>query len=314
MSNEKQSMLDAMLQQYAEATAPKQKSNTAFDKKNYFSTYMPEGETNLVKRARILPTEDGSSPFISVHLHSYEVDGKKRKFTCLRKQNNEDCPFCEARMELLATGEESDKEIAKLYNEREYYIVKVIDRDNEADGPKFWRFPSNYKKDGIYDKILANIRMLKTDVGGVETGRDLFINIDLIPGVGGRKPYPGVTSVMADAPTRLSDSAEQETAWLGDKKAWTDVYSTKNYEYLALVVDNKIPVFNKALDKFVAKDSDEDTYSKGTASKTEPTKALENELEIGGKKAESIETPVSTENTYVADVDGVEDADDDLPF
>jgi len=313
MSNEKQSMLDAMLKQYADATAPKRKSNTQFDKKNYFSTYLPEGETNLIKRVRVLPTGDATSPFISVHLHSYEVDGQKRKFTCLKKQHNTECPFCEARMQLLATGEDTDKESAKLYNEREYYIVKVIDRDDEAHGPKFWRFPSNYKKDGVYDKILANIRMLKTDIGDVETGRDLFVNIDLVPGVGGRKPYGAVTSVMTDAPSKLSDSAEQETAWLGDKKVWTDVYSTKNYEYLEIVVNDGIPVFNKALDKFVAKGSVDDTYSQNNETKTDPTKALENELEIGGKETESITSTEPVENTYVASVDS-EDDNDDLPF
>jgi len=312
MSNEKQSMLDAMLKQYADATAPKKKTNTTFDKKNYFGTRLETGETNAVKRVRVLPTEDGSSPFISVHLHSYEVDGQYRKFTCLKKQHNTDCPFCEARMQLLATGEEADKESAKAYNEREYYIVKVIDRDNESDGPKFWRFPSNYKKDGIYDKILANIRMLKVDIGDVETGRDLFLNIDLIPGVGGRKPYPGVTSVMCDAPTKLSDSAEQEAAWLGDEKVWTDVYSTKDYEYLEIVVNDGIPVFNKALDKFVAKGSADDTYSQNNVPKTDPSKALDNELEIGGK-AESITSTETVENTYVASVD-TEDENDDLPF
>ena len=156
--------------------------------------------------------------------------------------------------------------------------------------------------------------MLKTDIGDAETGRDLLVNIDQVPGVGGRKPYGAITQIMCDESTKLSDSAEQETAWLNDKKVWTDVYSTKNYEYLELVVNDEIPVFNKALDKFVAKGSADDTYSQNNSSTVDPKQALETELEIGGKQAESTVTSTETEeNTYVASVD-TEEENDDLPF
>ena len=32
-------------------------------------------------------------------------------------------------------------------------MVKLIDRDNEQDGVKFWRFKHNTKSEGVLDKI-----------------------------------------------------------------------------------------------------------------------------------------------------------------
>ena len=73
----------------------------------------------------------------------------------------------------MSTGKESDKELAKQYKSRKFYIVKVIDRDNEGDGPKFWRFKHNYKNEGILDKIIPIWRN-KGDITDVfqDTTRD----------------------------------------------------------------------------------------------------------------------------------------------
>ena len=57
-----------------------------------------------------------------------------------------------------------------------FYIVKVIDRDNEQDGVKFWRFKHNYKQEGVLDKILP-IWKAKGDVTDAEKGRDLIIEL-----------------------------------------------------------------------------------------------------------------------------------------
>jgi hypothetical protein len=74
---------------------------------------------------------------------------------------------------LLATGSEDDKVLARSYRAKKFYIVKVIDRENEQDGPKFWRFKHNYKGDGALDKIIPIIRS-KGDITDVQEGRDLI--------------------------------------------------------------------------------------------------------------------------------------------
>ncbi len=91
------------------------------------------------RRVRILPTPDGSSPFKEVWYHELQVGGKWQKFYDPGKNDNERSPLNEVYDELMATGKESDKELAKQYKSRKFYIVKVVDRDAEEEGVKFAR-------------------------------------------------------------------------------------------------------------------------------------------------------------------------------
>ena len=122
--------------------------------KKYFAAILRDNEKQGQKRIRILPTQDGSSPFKEVWFHEINVDGKWQKFYDPGKNDNERSPLSEVYDELMSTGRESDKQLATQYKPRKFYIVKVIDRDNEQDGPKFWRFKHNYKQEGILDKII----------------------------------------------------------------------------------------------------------------------------------------------------------------
>lgn len=304
MSNEKkQSTLEAMLAQYETATKPIV-TNT-FDLANYFTTFLPDGIDTSIKTVRILPVADGT-PFIPVYVHSAVVDGKNRKFTCLAHDNDEPCPFCEARELLLASGLDSDKELAKAYRPRLMYIVKVIDRDNESDGPKFWRFPNNHKKEGILDKIMANVRMLKVDITDGETGRDLFLNVERIKNPRGGS-YPSVTSIMSNETSPLSENAEQAKTWTDNTKTWKEVYSVKPYDYLEIIVRGGIPTWSKAKEKFVDKNA--------TEGEEVVSDELEAQLKIGGNQTVT-ETPVATETPVVETpvVNSTTGEDDDLPF
>jgi len=318
MSNEKNNPLLAMLSQYEKATA--NLSDSAFNADNYFTTYLPDGVDKAMKRVRILPMSDNTSPFEEVHVHSAKVDGKNRKFVCIKHLNDEDCPFCELRSELLSTGEKSDEELAKQFKPRLMYIVKVIDRDGEAHGPKFWRFPINYKKDGIFDKIMATIQTYKEDITNAETGRDLILNIVRVKNPRGGT-YPTVNSIQAFDRTVLSEDTELANKWLNDEKTWRDVYAVKPYDYLKLVATGKVPAWDKATESFV----DKDTLPEQSENTSD---GLDSQITMGSgaKKVESTkveETPKATEkvetsevvNEKVAEAAGVaEDDDDDLPF
>ena len=266
---------------------------------------------------RILPIE-GTTPFQEVHVHTAKVDGKNRKFTCIQHLNDEACPFCEAREKLLATGEKSDEEIAKNYKSRLMYIAKVIDRDNEADGPKFWRFPINYKKDGIMDKIMATIRMVGEDISNLETGRDLVLNIVRVNNPRGGT-YPAVNSVQAMDKKPLSSDAELAAKWVAHEKTWKDVYSLKDYDYLHIIVMGEIPAWNKRLEKFVAKSSltEEDNVSTTESLDTQINSA-DSKVSMGANADMPTEEPeTETEPSYTAPVDvedGKTEGGDDLPF
>lgn len=322
MSNEKNNPLLAMLKQYETATASL--SDSTFNPDNYFTTYLPDGVDSAMKRVRVLPTSDGSSPFVEVHVHSAKVEGKNRKFVCIKHLNEEDCPFCEVRAELLSTGDKADEELAKQFKPRLMYIVKVIDRENEDHGPKFWRFPINYKKEGIFDKIAAVAKTYwdagKEDITNAETGRDLILNIVRVKNPRGGT-YPTVNSVQAYDRTPLSEDSELANKWLADESTWKDVYSVKPYDYLKLVATGKVPAWDKAGEKWVDKDS--------LPEQTEDTTSdLDSQVTMGAGAAQTSPTPVAeptptsevvkssevvnTEVPVAADID--DEDDDDLPF
>jgi hypothetical protein len=301
----KTNTLDAMLKQYEDSanSYAKKESSKVYDLKNYFTTHLSDKQKSLTKRIRILPTEDGSSPFVQIHGHKMQVDGEWKTFVCLKHEKDEDCPFCEAREALLATGKEQDKELAKKYSAKKMYVVKVIDRDNEADGIKFWRFNHDYRKQGILDKIYGVLQAVNKDITDPQTGRDLMVMIARDQG-----NRPVVQSISHVDPSPLSEDAELSAEWLADNRTWEDVYAVKSYDYLEIVVKGGIPVWDKEAKKFV---------DKASATPSEEVGSLDEELSIGVSNVKKNVTPATktakVEKAQETQVDDLEE-DDDLPF
>jgi hypothetical protein len=301
------SIFEEMMAQYEASHNGKRDSGSqkTYDLKNYFNTVLPKGVDRMTKRVRILPPAQGvKTPFDTMWGHVKKVNGEWKTFPCLKHEMDEDCPFCQAREALLATGKEEDKELAKQYSARQFYILKVIDRDNEADGVKFWRFKHNYKKQGVYDKIMAAIKLAGHDISDLNEGRDL--NIEII--------RDGNTSVVqaisvALEKTPLSNNQDKVSDWTSDTRTWEDVYSVRGYEYLAIIVKGDVPVWDKDEKKYVGKLEME---AKGGGNTSDDDDSLEDELEIGmsaSQKSSEVNEPVSV-SASVED----EDEDDDLPF
>lgn len=293
-------ILAAMLKQYQSNTNSYTKTEQkTYDLKNYFTTYLKDKEKSATKRIRILPTKDGSSPFVEIHGHKMQVEGEWKTFVCLKHEKGEDCPFCEAREALLATGKESDKELAKKYSAKKMYVVKVIDRDNEADGPKFWRFNHDYRKTGTLDKIYGVLQAVNKDITDPTTGRDLLVMIARDQG-----NRPVVQSISHVDPTPLSEDADLAKEWLSDERTWEDVYSIKPYDYLEIVVKGGVPTWDKDAKKWA---------DKASITATEQSDNLDEELTLGVQNVKSNVT-ASQAAPQVAPVASEEEADDDLPF
>ena len=143
-------VLDAVLAQYENSKQSGSSSTSKMSQeermKKYFAAILKDSEKQGQRKIRILPTTDGSSPFKEVWFHEINVDGKWQKFYDPGKNDNERSPLNEVYEELMSTGRESDKQLATQYKARKFYIVKVVDRDHEEDGVKFWRFKHNYKQ------------------------------------------------------------------------------------------------------------------------------------------------------------------------
>ena len=261
--------LDAVLAQYEKNT---QRSNNSGANamsqedrlKRYFTTYLPKGTKSGQKVIRILPTPDGSSPFKEVWYHEVQVDGKWTKLYDPGKNDGERSPLTEVYEELMSTGKESDKELARQYRPRKFYIVKLIDRENEEDGPKFWRFKDNYKQEGILDKIIP-IWKQKGDVTDANEGRDLIVELSKSKTPSGIE-YTVVKTIMYDDPTPIHTDAAQMKEWVEDELTWEDVYSQKPVEYLEAIARGETPVWDTELKKYVYGDDVEVTLGGSVSS------------------------------------------------
>lgn len=275
----KDSTFDAVLAQYEKNTSSYEQAMSQEERmKKYFAAILPKGENSGQRRIRILPTSDGSSPFKEVWYHEVQVNGTYNKFYDPDKNDGERSPLTEVYEELMKTGKESDKELAKQYKSRKFYIVKVIDRDNEQDGPKFWRFKHNYRQDGVLDKIIPIWRS-KGNITDPNTGRDLIIQL-VKSKSGNGKEYTSIQTIMHDDPGVLSADAEQMKSWVEDLTTWEDVYSKKPTEYLEAIARGEVPRWDSEAKKYVYGDDTTEIFGGTTPETVDPQATADPDEEL----------------------------------
>ena len=283
-----------------------------YDLKNYFTTHLEKGVNSDDIVIRLLPPIEGHpTPFVTLWGHKKQIGDSWKTFPCLKHEKDEPCPFCEAKDLLLASGVESDKELAKDYRAKKMYVVKLIDRSKEEDGIKFWRFNHDFRGTGVLDKIMKAIKAAKHDVSDPITGRDLIVSLAR------DQKRPNIVNVQAvncELEVKpLSDNEETMREWLDDKSTWEDVYAVRDYEYLSIIVTGGTPKYDKDKECWVNKDEMEDRNDSDTSGQ------LEAELTMGNKKetvAKATATP-QTSNVSEQVTSNVTDddfEDDDLPF
>lgn len=279
------STLSAVFEQYEKnnrAASGNQNKVSQEDRlKKFFTPILSKGEKNGERRIRILPTSDGKSPFVEVNFHEILVDGSYVKLYD-PKQEGKRSPLNEVQESLLMSGLESDKELAKQYRSRKFFIVKLIDRDNEDHGVKFWRFKFNYKNEGVFDKLIPLFKN-KGDITDPNTGRDLIISLGISKS-GNGKEYTTITSIIPDDSSPLHTDTEISESWLNDELIWSDVYAKKSEEYLELIANGETPRWDSEQKKFVSSTD-------------------ENVINTGKNNIESI---IDTQDDMISD--------DDLPF
>jgi hypothetical protein len=127
----------------------------------------------------------------------------------------------------------------------------VIDRDNEDDGVKFWRFPHNWKNEGALDKLVP-IFTKKGDITDPRDGRDVTLILAKDYSLS-KRGFTKITSVMSEDVGLLTDpKGPKAKIWMTDKTTWRDIYSAQPENYLQLVADGENPVWDKNLETFVA--------------------------------------------------------------
>lgn len=284
------SNLDAIMAQYEKNQKGDSKKLSQEDRmKRYFTLLLSDKESSGQRRIRILPTTDGTSVFKEAWFHELQVGGFYQKIYDPAGNDNEASPLNDVYNALKATKRKDDDELAKDYKAKLFYVVKVIDRDNEQDGPKYWRFKHNYKKDGILDKIIPIMRT-KGDITDMDNGRDLIIDLTKSKSPKG-KEYTSVSTIMYDDPTPLSQDAELAKKWVNDESTWRDVYSRKPLEYLEAISRGESPRWDDTQGKYIYLNSTNDETSFGGS--------------VAAKNTTTQQTAPVLEEEY---------SDDDLPF
>ena len=276
--------LDAILSQYEKNSEKgggnKPKISNEERLKKYFTEKLRQGQKTAEKTFRILPSSDPTkSPFVETYYHEMNVNGKYEKIHCTKLNDGGECKICEAREALYEDGSKKAKAMASSYTARKYYVVKGIDRDNEDHGVKFWRFKHKYTGDGVMDKLIPILKK-RGNIMDPREGRDINIITNR-----NDKGWSVVTSIMAEDPSVLTDPTSSDAKdWMSNEETWRDVYSVKPVEFVNIVAEQKTPVWDSELKKFVA---EEDKEEKETASLDEEinmmeglTEEDENELEV----------------------------------
>lgn len=241
---------------------------TTFNPANYLDTKLPQGVSSRTLRLRFLPySPEGGGVFHKVFMHLCKVDKEVsasgwKSVPCLKRNGlGESCPFCDTATRAFdlkkgaTTQAEQDKynEIGKDNIPRVMWVVRVIDRDHEEDGVKFWMFNDNRKGEGIKDKLISLAERRhngpsQTNIFDLENGKDIEITIRRSPD--GKRVYD-----IADAElsSPLTEDVQKGIDWINDEKVWSDLWKPKTYDYMDLLVRGKVPYYSKADGTYVDK-------------------------------------------------------------
>ena len=185
------------------------------------------------------------------------------------------CPLCKKSKEILKKQDnsikgkkkdqltedelkiwESNREIfkeAKKWEAKKFYIVKGIDKGNQKDGVKFWRFKKNFRNQGTFDKIMPAINQFmetyKKPYFDPDEGCDLSITMadaEMPNGI----QYRTISAIIPKPPSKLHDDPAIAKAWVNDTMTWRDVFKPKSapnitpYEYLQMLADGNDPYWD----------------------------------------------------------------------
>ena len=305
-------------------------SKVEFDVNNYLDTRLEKNENEKLITIRLLPFSDTElSPFKKIVVHSVKMtneNGKKvwKKFMCpIGMGKSDKCPFCEmadkARSLYFKEKDEVKKkeygDIEFMNKPKDYWLVRCIDRAHEDHGVKFWRFPGSANGKGIFDQIYSIFLTRKEkgkNIFDLYNGKDLIINVKRQVNKSGKESMVYIIS-DDDEYTPLHKDESKMEEWVNDSKRWEDVYSVKDYEYMAIVAQGEYPVWSKNLNRFIAS-SDAEKISKEAKEQEVMENLTQQTNDFSSFTVDTGKTKTEKAIVSNSDSEGSHGYDDDLPF
>lgn len=234
------------------------KKKVEYDVKNYLNIKLDKKETEKQLTVRILYlTPESKTPFAEVHTHY--LPSEERSYVCAKKTKDipenieKTCPFCdirdEAKEQQKGANEATWNKLKEIYKQNDSilnYVVRVVDRDDQDFGIKFWKISQS-----TYETIIDIYKNNKKD--GINIF-DKYEGKDLVVTIKKKEGKNKISSILpANKQTPIAKTEEEINSLITDDKLWTDVYSVKPYEYLELVINGKKPFFDKTIMRWVEK-------------------------------------------------------------
>lgn len=296
---------NAVLNQYYKNSEKKpSEKKMATDLTNYFnpSALLPKGVMQKDVTIRILPAHEGEpTAFTVVNFHSLKVGGDWRKLYD-PEQEGKRSPLNDMRKILLSSDDKADRSSAITYKASPYYICRVIQRDKEQEGIKYYRFRSTDNGSGFMDKIVPYIQR-GYDLFDPENGCD--VTLSLKRDTTGKNDKVVLTTVMVEAPSPLSKDAVQATQWLADQSTWEDVFKKYSTEYLEIIAKGSVPAWDKDKQGYVPKeDLDAKLNSTGSSSLVDNDYSSTSTVSVASDEDDDVQ-PMAVRAKI---------EDDDLPF
>lgn len=324
-------------------------NQVVFDTKNYLNVRIDPGKTSKTLKIRLLPFPDTKTPFLHIHMHTLKVpkeisNSGFKSYVCLEKTDGLDkdvygdkCPFCDvaraAYKEAKSEADPQKKEILKARGKdnlsNEFVVMRCIERGKEDEGVKFWKTKVHLDKGDPYNLIctLAETRKAEWFADKENEGKDpreaniLSINpygYDLTITIkkkvelnknGQQVEKTSYQVIDEKKPSALSDDPEQVKSWVYDEKKWFDVFVPKPYDYLAIVMQGKIPWYDRSIGKWVSKEDSD-------AQRASEVEKVEEDIKNAEANAAQIQAPISVAKEMAEEPQSVfsDNPEDDLPF
>lgn len=150
---------------------------------------------------------------------------------------------------------EKNREIfieANKWQAKKFYIVRGVDKGNQKDGVKFWRFKHNFKKQGTYDKLMPVLNEYvdynQVDFTHPIHGTDLSITMADTEWNG--MVYKQISAITTRGKSKLHEDSIVVRQWLEDDIIWRDVFKPKSapnitpHQYLEFVAEGNAPYWD----------------------------------------------------------------------
>lgn len=198
---------------------------------------------------RFLPSPDGD-PFKEYFFH-YNLG---EAFLCPKRNFSEKCPVCDYAFDLWKEATEESKKQAKELFARQRFFSNVLQRSNEAAGPK----PYGYGKE-TYEQLIETV--LDPDYGDIsdpEEGRDFKLNYKLAEKKGA---FPKTKLTVKPKQTPLAKTKKEIKDLLDKAKPIENFLNRKTTEEVQAILDKSLddPFENEEVKKYASKDEDTST-------------------------------------------------------